>query len=299
MAKVKEKTQHKNPLAEVFGYKTADKSAPARKHRDNELCPYNNIEPRCTKDRKDAPLGACSIYDRDEIVTICPVRFREGWKISEDAAEFFFGSSKGCTALKEVRLKERTGKSAGNIDLVITKHNSKGKVIDFGAVEVQSVYVSGNIRNPFEHYMEDPSKRADMDWTKEKYYPNPDFLSSSRKRLAPQMIYKGQILRAWGKKLAVVVDKPFFNTLPEIKRTSKEKADVCWLVYELIEKKGKYELTLSERVYTSWEDVFKSIANPDIGDVSEFISLLEKKLSGTDQLKREANNINVYDWASL
>ena len=299
MAKVKSKSLSKHPLAEVFGHKTSDKSASAKKHRDKELCPYNNIVPECTKDRKDAPLAVCSIYDKDDVVTICPVRFREGWKISEDAAEFFFGSSKGCTALKEVRLKEKTGKSAGNIDLVITKHDSKGKVLDFGAVEVQAVYVSGNIRNPFEYYMEDPEKRADMDWTNEKHYPNPDFLSSSRKRLAPQMIYKGQILRAWGKKLAVVVDKPFFNTLPKIERTSKEKSDVCWLVYELVEKNNKYELTLNERVYTSWEDVFRSIANPDIGDVTDFISTLEKKLSAIENPNQQTRNIKVYDWADL
>lgn len=296
MAKVNN-SSGKHPLAEVFGHKSDDFSVTAKKHRDNDLCPYNNIVPKCTKDKKDDPLAVCSMHHNDEVVVICPVRFREQWKIAQDAAEFFFGKDKNYKALKEVRLKEKSGKSAGNIDLVITKQNSKGKVIDFGAVEVQAVYVSGNIRNPFEHYMEDPSKRSDMDWTKEKYYPNPDFLSSSRKRLAPQMIYKGQILRAWGKKLAVVVDKPFFNTLPDIKRTSKEKADVCWLVYELIEKKGKYELTLSERVYTSWDDVFKSIANPEIGDVSDFISVLEKKLAAIPDTKSLSNN--VYDWAEL
>ncbi|PIU01298.1 MAG: hypothetical protein COT74_02000 [Bdellovibrionales bacterium CG10_big_fil_rev_8_21_14_0_10_45_34] len=299
MAKVKIKSLPKNPLAEVFGHKTADKSASARKHRSKELCPFNNIVPECTKDRKDSPLAVCSIYDKEDIVIVCPVRFREGWKISKDAAEFFYGTSKNCTALREVRLKEKNGKSAGNIDLVIAKHDSKGKVLDFGAVEVQSVYVSGNIRNPFEYYMEDPEKRSDMDWSKEKHYPSPDFLSSSRKRLAPQMIYKGQILRAWSKKLAVVVDRPFFNTLPIINQTSKEKADVCWLIYELIEHNGKYELTLSERVYTSWEDVFRSIANPDIGDISDFISVLEQKLSTIEQFNKSSKNINVYEWAEL
>ena len=300
MAKLKSKDSPKHPLAEVFGHKTTDQSAKAKKHRDDELCPYNNIVPKCTKDKKDAPLAVCSINHSDEAVIICPVRFREKWKISQDAAEFFFGADKNYTALKEVRLKEKTGKSAGNIDLVIAKHDSKGKVLDFGAVEVQAVYVSGNIRNPFEYYMENPSKRGSMDWTKEKNYPNPDFLSSSRKRLAPQMIYKGQILRAWGKKLAVVVDRPFFNTLPDIKRTSKEKAEVCWLVYDLTENKAKtkYELTLVERVYTSWDDVFKSIANPDIGDVSEFISALENKLSAIISNSNFVKN-EVHDWASI
>ncbi|MCB0308849.1 MAG: hypothetical protein KDD48_05710 [Bdellovibrionales bacterium] len=299
MAKLK-KSHPNHPLAEVFGYKTTDFSAKAKKSRDEELCMHHNNVPRCTKDKKDAPLGVCSMYSNGDVVCICPIRFREGWKIAEDAADFFFGSSKGCTALKEVRLKEKTGASAGNIDLVIAKHNSSGKVLDFGAVEIQSVYVSGNIRNPFEYYMEDPKKRARMDWSKEKFYPRPDFLSSSRKRLAPQLIYKGQILKAWGKKMAIVVDRPFFNTLPEINRVDMDKADICWLVYELKENKSKtkYELTLYEKVYTSWEDVFKSIANPAIGDVSEFISILERKLQPLLHEHTKDHLISVHDWAS-
>jgi len=36
-------------------------------------------------------------------------------------------------------------------------------------------------------------------------YPRPDYLSSSRKRLAPQLIFKGGIINAWGKKTAVAL----------------------------------------------------------------------------------------------
>ena len=37
----------------------------------------------------------------------------------------------------------------------------------------------------------------DMIWTTTRVAP--DYLSSSRKRLVPQLIYKGSILKAWGK----------------------------------------------------------------------------------------------------
>lgn len=93
--------------------------------------------------------------------------------------------------------------------MVIAKHDKLGRISDFGIVEIQSVYVSGNIRSPFEAYVENPKENAFMNWKKRKYYPRPDFLFSSRKPLVPQMIYKGQILKAWGKRLAVVVDKHF------------------------------------------------------------------------------------------
>lgn len=288
----------KHPLAEVFGFKPKDQSSKARKHRDEEICPFNNGIDKCTKDKRDAPLGVCSIYADDRPVIICPVRFREEWKISRDAADFFFDAGQTFTALKEVRLKEKNGKSAGNVDLIIARHDSSGKVLDFGAVEVQAVYVSGNIRNPFEYYMEDPANRADMDWTQEPHFPRPDFLSSSRKRLAPQIMYKGQILRAWGKKLAVVVDAPFFETLPDMTTTTKEKAEVCWLVYDLIEVGARFEMTLSKTVYTTWNEVFKSITNPEIGEVSDFISVLEQKLSPVVHDETFRPNL-VYDWASL
>ena len=45
-----------------------------------------------------------------------------------------------------------------------------------------------------------------MDWTSQPNYPRPDFLSSSRKRLAPQLMFKGGILNYWEKKMAVALD---------------------------------------------------------------------------------------------
>ena len=60
----------------------------------------------------------------------------------------------------------------------------KGKVYDFGALEIQAVYISGNVREPFEYFMKDPKARSSMDWSNQPNYPRPDYLSSSRKRLA-------------------------------------------------------------------------------------------------------------------
>ena len=275
-------------------------SKAAKEHREGELCRFNNKIDRCTKDKANAPLGVCSLNYNGEIVTICPVRFRENWIIAKDAANFFFGGQDNCTVVKEVRLRERTGKAAGNIDLVIAHHTLEGKVNDFGAVEIQSVYVSGNIRNPFEYYMESPENRATMDWTDRPHYPRPDFLSSSRKRLIPQLLYKGQILRSWSKKLAVVVDKPFFSTLPDMERCSEEQADVCWLVYSLEEApKSKYELVLAEKVYTTWDTVFATVTNPDIGDVEDFLAILENKLSPVAAGLAGQVEMPVYDWSGL
>lgn len=80
-------------------------------------------------------------------------------------------------------MDDSNGKSAGNIDVVLVAYDGNGKVYDFGALEIQAVYISGNVRDPFAYFMKDPKARASMDWSKEPNYPRPDYLSSSRKGL--------------------------------------------------------------------------------------------------------------------
>ena len=78
-------------------------------------------------------------------------------------------------------------------------------------------------------------------------------LSSSRKRLAPQLIFKGGIINAWGKKSAVALNKGFFDTLPKLPEVPKAEADIAWLIYDLKspEKDGAhYELFRERVVYT-------------------------------------------------
>jgi hypothetical protein len=243
----------KHPLAEVFGFPVTDVSANANRHRTKRLCPFNNKVPNCTKDKAQNPLGVCSVFQGDTIVITCPIRFRQSWLIADDAADFFFPPDATWTTLTEVRLKDADGGSAGNIDIVLCAYDKAGKVYDFGALEVQAVYISGNVRNPFEHYMEAPAKRGQMDWTTEENYPRPDFLSSSRKRLAPQLIFKGGIINAWNKKSAVALDKSFFDTLPKLPEVPKAEADIAWLIYDVKppEKDGAhYELFRERIVFT-------------------------------------------------
>jgi len=211
-----------HPLAEVFGYPITNSTSEAKRLRRNKLCPFNNKVPSCTKDKAKNPLGVCSIFsDRKPVIT-CPIRFRERWIIVEQAAKFFFKEGTSWTSLAEIRLADKDGKSAGNIDIVLVAYDQPGHVIDFGSLEVQAVYISGNIRTPFEYYMHDPDRRKEFDWRRKPNYPKPDYLSSSRKRLLPQVLYKGGILKAWHKKQAVVLQKSFFETLPEIARVERE-----------------------------------------------------------------------------
>ena len=270
----------KHPLAEVFGFPCDNLSPQAQRCRRLKLCPFNNKVPNCTKDKANDPLGVCSIHEDSAPVITCPIRFREDWRIAEDAAKFFFQEGTNWTSLTEVRLADAEGKSAGNIDLVLVSYDSRGKITDFGAVEVQAVYISGNVRRPFEAYMGNPETMFDMDWTTESNYPRPDYLSSSRKRLAPQLIYKGGILKTWNRKTAVILNSGFFATLPKLQVVKPEDADIAWLVYELHRDDafGTYRLRLNKTVYTKFRNALDQITRSAAGDEEMFMRLLQSKL---------------------
>lgn len=268
------------PLTEVFGFPSGSLSRDAVRYRKLKLCPFNNKVPNCTKDKADNPLGVCSVFHGDSIAITCPIRFRQDWLIAEDAAAFFFTEGTSWTSLTEVRLNDKKGNAAGNIDVVLVAYDAGGKVTDFGALEVQAVYISGNVRRPFEHYMSNQKAGAVMDWRKETNYPRPDYLSSSRKRLVPQLLYKGGILNAWKKKIAVALDEGFFGTLPHLRETDSKHADVAWLVYdlELNETKSQYLLNRVNTVYTVFNESLDQISRPEIGAPAEFIERLQEKL---------------------
>lgn len=270
-----------NPLAEVFGFPVNNFSSGAKRSRNGKLCPYNNKVPNCTKDKALDPLGVCSIFEGSDgtIAVTCPVRFRQDWLIADDASKFFFPAGTSWTSLTEVRLKDGNGQSAGNIDVVLVSYDAQGRITDFGSLEVQAVYISGNVRNPFEHYMHDPKGRASMDWDGANY-PRADYLSSSRKRLAPQMIYKGGILKAWGKKQAVALHKGFYETLPELPEVAPDKAEIAWFLYDLeFDKVGnRFNLVPYKTIYTAFEPALLKITTAPAGSVENFVAILQEKL---------------------
>lgn len=284
--------KHIQPLAEVFGHLVDDQSPKAIRYRSRRLCPFNNKVPNCTKDKAKNPLGVCSVFHDGIPAITCPIRFREEWLITDDAASFFFGDGTAWSSLTEVRLNDANEKSAGNIDVVLVAYDDNGKIFDFGALEIQAVYISGNVRDPFEYYMKNPKAHAQMDWSTQPNYPRPDYLSSSRKRLAPQLLFKGGILHSWRKKTAVALNKSFFETLPPLKKVSKSKADISWLIYDLQlvkeDEQERFTLTKIDEVFTEFEPALVSITTSLPGSIDDFINLLQEKLD--EQLETPPNN---------
>ena len=199
--------------------------------------------------------------------------------------------------MTEVRLNDKYGRSAGNIDIVLVAYDDRGHIADFGALEVQAVYISGNVRRPFEHYMEDPKDRHDMEWIGQLHYPRPDLLSSSRKRLAPQLIYKGGILNTWGKKLAVTVDRHFFANLPPLPETNPDEAEMTWLIYDLVLDPGqsRYNLVRHKVVYSLFTPSLESITKAEAGPIEDFVHHLQARLDGKLDISYPPNAPTLFD----
>jgi hypothetical protein len=265
------------PLGEVFGLPASDASELSVTFRELKICRF--VSAPCTKDKADDPLGVCSVIDsHQELVITCPTRFQADSIVVRDAAEFFFPGRHNWVRIPEVRLADINGKSAGNIDLVIALLDDDQKIVDFGSVEIQAVYISGNVRDPFRAYMSGTESYLSGPWRGHNY-PRPDFLSSSRKRLIPQMAYKGGILQGWGKKQAVILDEPFFATLPAIPTCEKQDADLAWLIYRVDRTAGSsYELELSRIVYSKFADAIMAINSPQAGSVDDFLTHLTGKM---------------------
>jgi hypothetical protein len=280
------------PLAEVFGFPINNESARAKRYRDNKLCPFNNTVSNCTKNSIEFPLGVCSLNHKEKPVVICPIRFREDWSIISDAAGFIFDKKATWTHVGEVRLKDKHGKSAGNIDYVLVSYDDKGRVVDFGSLEVQAVYISGNLTGPFTAYLENPSPR--FTWTQALKFPKPDYLSSSRKRLIPQIIAKGSILKQWKKKQVVALQTSFYKTLPDLPEFDKAESDFTFFLYDLVPTKRKtLELKLQRVVYTKFAKALEQIAKFEAGSIKEFTELLQKKLDAKRAGKTDSDDENI------
>ena len=272
----------RSPLAEVFGYPASNLSNQATEVRANTLCPFKLRGDVCTKDKKDDPLGACSIHHQGSPIIICPVRFEEDRQVLYDTAKFFFDGTTGVEVIPEARLKMENGSSAGNIDFVLVKTDGD-RITDFGGLEIRSVYVSGSSRDPFARYMDGPEGWQSVDWdSDEADRPRPDYLSSSRKRLVPQLIQKGRVLGEWDKKQAVAIQRSFYDTLPSVERVPQSAADLAWFIYDLKPTGDRLTLIHQTTVYTTLKKAVRDITTPQPGSPKRFLDYITRKRKRLD-----------------
>lgn len=200
-------------------------------------CPFQPNNPQCNKKG-----GVCSIqrYQKGEKeqsgepagtpVILCPHRFGQNNLVVRWLAEIVGFDETKAQIAKEVPFMQSVlnDKPAGRIDLVLAEGNEQA-LIWFG-LEVQAVYFSGKgMQTEFEKLRKDSARRPPFP----DAIRRPDWRSSGAKRLMPQLQIKVPTLRRWGTKLAVAVDRPFFDAIggagAEPSRDLDE-GEIIWLI---------------------------------------------------------------------
>ena len=266
-------------IPEVFGFGIENHSKEVWDSRNAKTCPFRGNQ--CTKVSKTDPLGICSFSDGQSAAIVCPVRFLEKNRIFRDAGRLAFGDGAKIAAFPEVRILKIEGEDGerdrkiGKVDFLLGQVVD-GEVIDFAALEVQAVYISGtSVRPSFDEFLgtQGPSN---------SYVPvdrRPDFRSSAQKRLVPQLQLKVPVFRRWGKKFFVVVDSQFFSALPSFPRTSRSNSELTWLSYP-VEKTGlDYIMNDPDIVFSHWDDVANALREGEPPEPEEILAELQQKLS--------------------
>ncbi|MYH67795.1 MAG: hypothetical protein F4152_04370 [Dehalococcoidia bacterium] len=238
--------------------------------------PFQPGQPTCSKRG-----GVCSMqrYEDDEgrigsalgiPTAFGPRRFGEGQVLVRWLAEVVGFSEEEAMVAREVpfMLSTNTSRPAGKIDLVVGRVAGEGLV--WYGLEIQAVYFSGNkMELQFQALRDDQGERPPFPDRRR----GPDWRSSGPKRLMPQLQVKVPTLRRWGSKMAVAVDRAFFDKIggpSPVPSQDLGDGDIIWLVPE-IKSDGRNGFQLARG---HWEVLT--------------LEASEDKLLAADALKREA-----------
>jgi hypothetical protein len=194
-------------LFEFFGFDPNDTSPRAKASRKNHQCPF--LERTCLKKYKDGlPNGACTLKPvMSGPVICCPLRmYASAYQVLLDVAISAFGSTvrlvrsadeaigdgndvvvfgKGWG--KELRLPSRKLGGGYFVDWILVLVDRNKRLGEFVAAEVQTMDTTGTYRPEVEAYLRgeryDKPSIAGINW------------ENVSKRILPQIIYKGHVLR--------------------------------------------------------------------------------------------------------
>ena len=215
----------------------------------------------------------------------CPYRFHQDQDVFKWVGETLLGDPDPRMA-GEVGFLEagattdnEGGDDVGRIDMVLVSDKTPlGAPMAWAALEIQAVYFSGDaMKGEFEAF-----KDASVDWV---IHPagtrRPDYRSSGPKRLMPQLQIKVPTLRRWGKKMAVVVDRAFFDSIGEMDHVADiSNADIAWFIVRFEESDGKRtQLVRDEVRYTTLERSVEGLTGGKPVALPEFEKRIRDKIS--------------------
>lgn len=212
----------------------------------------------------------------------CPQRFWEANTIFE-----FVGGTilDDCDPIivKEVGFLQKVGggrsggrkDEVGRIDSILV--DSKSEKLEWCALEIQAVYFSGgNMGQEFEAVSQSSTQSLPFPVA----HRHPDYRSSGPKRLMPQLQIKVPTLRRWGKKMAVVVDRSFFDSIGKMDSVDDiSSCDIAWFVMKLESTGESYKLLPDFVHYTTLEDAVEGLTGGVPLTLAAFETRIRQKLN--------------------
>lgn len=227
----------------------------------NQPCPFKKVDGKLALCNKRGGMCTFRLYEcKDQkttsdcsgekaLVTMCPQRFLEDGLVHKWIGETLLGSEtpqilnefkflmiNSSNTEPEEAAQDEEAKAVGRIDTVLVVEIVDH--IEWCPVEMQSVYFSGHSMTPEFKMLAESNEELPLLLKARR----PDWRSSGPKRLMPQLQVKVPTIRRWGKKLALVVDKAFYDEFGEAPQANDvSNADIIWFVvdYEISANNAK------------------------------------------------------------
>ena len=288
------KTRRRYGIGEWYGRSLAHLTAKERQHFANiqkikqaatepPPCPFRGSSDErllCTKKG-----GVCSIrlYEQQgstgvvspltgqtgSLVTTCPYRFEQDGTILRWVGETLLGLPQPQVVEQVGFLQEAEGddgnrepgsgaRFVGRIDKVLV-HPTR-EPMQWCALEIQAVYFSGRtMTKEFDMLRRLSSERLPFPATNHR----PDFLSGAVTLMSRAQVWVHRLLRS-GKKLAVVVDRCFFDALGKMGDARHvSNCDVAWFVVRFEEAHGRMRLAPDSLRFTTLGQAIEGLIAAD------------------------------------
>jgi hypothetical protein len=173
---------------------------------------------------------------------------------------------------------QKAGKKTGYIGRIdnVLVHPFRNP-IDWCALELQAVYFSGKAMGE-EFRMLAEGRHSSLPFP--AAHRRPDWRSSGPKRLLPQLETKVPTIRTWGKKMAVVVDESFFESLVGLEPEEYlSNAEIAWFVVGYDNKSTKWTLSPRKVVFSNLVSSVKALTGGVALPRHEFEAQLRVKLA--------------------
>jgi hypothetical protein len=279
--------------AELFGQaltslQPAELRRLAKSNHRTITCPFKPKHAPCSKKGGVCSLAVFEQRGSQEVritgtpVTTCPNRFLEENKVFRWVGETILGTpdpkvvSELSFLMSEGMEDAREEDEVGRIDNVLANVQNNS-ISCWCALEMQAVYFSGA-------KMEDDFALM-REWNGPGLpfpakHRRPDYRSSGPERLMPQLQIKVPTLRHWGKKMAVIVDKAFWESVGEMRQAKHmSNADIIWFVvdYEGPEN-GRFRLECHKAAFTTLENAVEGFTGGTRVSLEQFEHTILGKL---------------------